>query len=85
VRKPAEQHHRLVGDPVLREVEVEAGAFGPQPLAALWVGGEEVAQAGVAELLEVGLQISPGPSLSKRAHSCSFWSLDRQKEQVTRP
>ena len=40
----AEQHQRLVGDPVLREVEVEAGAVGDQALAALRVGGEEVAQ-----------------------------------------
>ena len=40
----AEQDQRLVGDPVLGEVEVEAGAVGDQPLAALGVLGEEVAQ-----------------------------------------
>ncbi len=39
----AEQQQGLVADPVLREVEVEAGAVGDQALAALGVGGEEVA------------------------------------------
>jgi hypothetical protein len=39
-----EQQQRLVADPVLGEVEVEAGAVGDQPLAALGVGGEEIAQ-----------------------------------------
>ena len=55
----AEQHHRLVGDPVLGEVEVEAGAVGDQPLAALGVGSEELAQVGVADLLRSG---APAPS-----------------------
>ena len=49
----AEQQQRLVGDPVLGEVEVEAGALGDQPLAALGVGGEELAQMGAADLLVV--------------------------------
>ena len=49
----AEQQQRLVGDPVLGEVEVEAGAVGDQPLAALRVGGEEVAQVLALDLGEV--------------------------------
>ncbi len=56
----AEQDHRLVGDPVLREVEVEAGAVGDQPLAARRVGVEEVAQLGVLEVAEMALQRLPG-------------------------
>ena len=39
-----EQRERLVGDPVLRVVEVEARGLGGQPLAALRIGGEQVAQ-----------------------------------------
>ena len=56
----AQQHHRLVGDPVLGEVEVKAGALGDQPLTARRVGGEEIAQVGVAELGEVALEVLPG-------------------------
>ena len=65
-RQPAEQQQRLVGDPVLREVEVEAGALGHQPLPPLRVGGEEVAQVLPADLLEVGLQLGPGRAASER-------------------
>jgi hypothetical protein len=44
-RGPARRaDQRLVGEPVLGEVEVEAGAVGDEALAALRVGGEEVAQ-----------------------------------------
>ena len=43
----AEQQQRLVDDPVLREVEVEAGAVGDEALAARRVGVEEVAQVAV--------------------------------------
>ena len=39
-----EQPQRLVGDPVLRVVEEEAGALGDQPLAAAGVLGEQLAQ-----------------------------------------
>ena len=63
----AEQHQRLVGDPVLREVEEEPGAVGDQPLAALFVGGEEVAQVVLADLGEVGLEAPPGGGLAQRA------------------
>ena len=62
----AEQHQRLVGDPVLREVEVEAGAVGDQALAPLGVGGEEVAQVLVLEPLVVPLELAPGGQLAQR-------------------
>ena len=39
-----QQPQRLVGDPVLRVVEVQAGGLGGQPLAALGVVGEQLAQ-----------------------------------------
>ncbi len=64
----AEQQQGLVGDPVLGEVEEEAGAVGDQALAALGVGVEEVAQMGAADLLEVGLQLGPGGQLAQRRH-----------------
>ena len=56
----AEQQQRLVGDPVLGEVEVEAGALGDQALAALGVGGEEVAQVLPLDLGVVPLERLPG-------------------------
>ena len=49
----SEEPQRLVGDAVLRVVEVEALGLDGQALAPLGVGGEEVAQVGVAHLLEV--------------------------------
>ena len=63
----AEQHQRLVGDPVLREVEVEAGAVGDQPLAALGVGGEEVAQVALARSGGVVAPASASPGRRARA------------------
>ena len=58
-RQLQEETQRLVGDAVLRVVEVDAFAFDGQALAALRVGGEEVAQVGVAHLLEVLLERVP--------------------------
>ena len=54
---------RLVGDPVLRVVEVEAGAFGGEALAARRVLGEEVAEVEVADLGVVVLERLPGGAL----------------------
>jgi hypothetical protein len=62
----AEQHHRLVGDLVLREVEEEPGGVGDEPLAAPFVLGEEVAEVAFADLGEVSLQAPPGGRLSQR-------------------
>src|SRR5262249_30755251 len=63
----AEQQQRLVGDPVLREVEEEPGAVGDQALAALGVLGEELAQVALADLGEVRLEAPPGGRLTHRA------------------
>ncbi len=77
----AEQHHRLVGDPVLGEVEVEAGAVGDQALAALGVGGEEVAQVPALDLGEVALERLPGGRLPQFAH-CR-WSVAPIRDRLT--
>ena len=76
----AEQQQRLVGDPVLGEVEVEAGALGDQALAALGVGGEEVAQVGAADLLVVGLQRAP----RRAARAAAPASLTRPRPRAGR-
>jgi hypothetical protein len=61
----AEQLQRLVGDPVLRVVEEEAGALGGQPVAAIRVLGEDLAQVTVAELGVMPLEGLPGLGLSE--------------------
>ena len=64
-RKPAgvgqshEEPDRLVGDAVLRIVEVQAGAFGHQALAARGVVSEQRPQMKVAHLLEMRRQGVP--------------------------
>ena len=55
----AEQAERLVGDPVLRVVEEQAGGLGGHPLAAPWIGGEQLPQVGVAQLRGVPLAGRP--------------------------
>ncbi len=60
-----EEPERLVGDPVLRVVEVEAGGLGGQPLAALRVVGEQVAKVDVADLVVVLLERSPRGALTQ--------------------
>ena len=57
-----EERQRLVGDAVLRVVEVDARRLRGEALAALRVVGEEIPQMQVADLLVVALQILPGPS-----------------------
>ena len=62
-----EQAESLVGDPVLRQVEVEARRLGDQPLAAARVVGEQVAQVASGELRVVALEAAPGVALAQRA------------------
>ncbi len=50
----------LVGDAILRVVEVQAGGFGREALAARRVVGEQRAQMHVAHLLEVRRERPPG-------------------------
>ncbi len=54
-----QQRERLVGDAVLRVVEVEARRLGRQALAALRVVGEELAQMQVAHLRQMGRKRLP--------------------------
>ena len=56
VGQGGQQREGLVGDPVLRVVEVEADGLGGQALAALGIGGEQVAQVRVADLCVVPLE-----------------------------
>ena len=55
-----EQPERLVGDAVLRIVQEETGALGDQPLAAIRILGEEVAQVPLPDLGVVLLESLPG-------------------------
>ena len=63
-----EQPQRLVGDAVLRVVEVDAGALGCETLAARRVLGEEVAQMCLADLGVVALERRPGRSFAQWRH-----------------
>ena len=69
-RAPTSSAERLVGDPVLRVVEVEPGRLGGQPLAAVGVGGEEVAQVARRDLGVVALERPP--ALAARAGGSSM-------------
>ena len=64
-----QEPQRLVGDAVLRVVEVEAGALGREPLAAGRVRGEQVAQMELADLGVVALERRPGRPFAKRGHA----------------
>jgi hypothetical protein len=67
----------LVGDPVLRVVEVETSALGGEPFAPRWVAGEQIAQMKVADLCIVLLQRHSGGAVLKgegRAHRHSSGS-----------
>ena len=63
------QLHRLVGDAVLRVVEIDADRFGGQALAALRIVLEELPQVGVLDLVEVLLEALSrrgGPTRARR-------------------
>ena len=49
--QPEQQMNRLVGDAMLRVVEIETGGLGGQTLAAARVVGEELAKVPMANLL----------------------------------
>ena len=61
-----QQRERLVGDPVLRVVEVQAGAFRGQPLAPVRVRGEQVPDVRRRDLLVVRLESLPGGARAQR-------------------
>ena len=55
-REGGEQGDRLVGDPVLRVVEVEAHGLGGQALPPVRIGGEQVAEVHARDLGVVALE-----------------------------
>ena len=63
-----EQPHGLVGHAVLRVVEVEPDGLRPQPLAAVRILGEQVAQVALADLRVVTLERGPRRPLPQRGH-----------------
>ena len=58
--------HRLVGDPVLRVVQVDTLGLGCQPLAAPGIGREQLTQVTLANLGVVALEGLPRLALTKR-------------------
>ena len=58
----------LVGDAVLRVVEVETGGLEREALAAAGVGREQLAQVGLADLPVVRAQRLPSRALGQRRH-----------------
>ena len=60
VREPHEQRQRLIGDAVLRVVEMETCGLGGQPLAARRVRGEEVTEVRVSQRSAMRLERSKG-------------------------
>ncbi len=69
-----EQAQRLVGDAVLRVVEVDTDTLGCEPFAARRVGGEEVAQVEISDLGVVLLQGQPCLPFAKRGHASTSWA-----------
>ncbi len=61
-----EQRHRLVGDPVLRVVQVNARGLGVQPLAAPGVGREQVTQVRTGDFRVMALERLPRFPLPQR-------------------
>ena len=56
-----EERQGLVGDAMLRVVEIDPHRLRGEALAALRIAGEEILQMQVADLLVVALQFLPGP------------------------
>jgi hypothetical protein len=66
LREPQQQAQRVVGDAVLRIVEVDAAGLESHPLAASGVIGEQVAQVDIAHLGVVIVQFLPGAAVEQR-------------------
>ncbi len=56
----------VVGDAMLRVVEIEAGRFGGQPLAARRIGVEEIPEMQALDFSPMPLQAAPDGSLYER-------------------
>jgi hypothetical protein len=65
LRQLPEQRQRLVGDPVLRVVEEQAGALRGEALSAAGVLGEDLPQVALAKIGVVPLEGLPGLGLAK--------------------
>ena len=59
-----EQPHRLVGDPVLGVVEVEADGLHPEPFTAVRILGEQLPQVPPGDLVVVRLERGPRRTLA---------------------
>jgi hypothetical protein len=59
IRELDEQLERLVGDPVLGVIQEEPRALGDQPLTAIGVLGEQLAEVPIADLGVVALKSPP--------------------------
>src|SRR6266516_4863914 len=64
--EPEQQTDRLVRDPVLRIVEIEAGAFRDEPLPTHGIAGEELAEVPLADRRVVPLERRPGGARPER-------------------
>jgi hypothetical protein len=64
-----EEAHRLVGHPVLRVVEPDAGRLRDHPLAAAGVVGEELAEVGLLDRGMVRLERLPRRLFAQGTHS----------------
>ena len=69
LRESAEQRNGLVGDAVLRVVEVHAGGLERQPLAAFRILCEQVAEMYRAHVLMVCFERLPGRLMGSRPES----------------
>ena len=72
--QPQQQPDRLVGDAILRVVEVEAGGFGRQALAPPGIVGEELPQMQIAHRLVMRRQRLPRRALGQRLRSAQLGS-----------
>ena len=83
-----EQPHGLVGHAVLRVVEVEPDGLHPQPLAAVRILGEQVAQVALADLRVVTLEHAAHAGRCRNGMTCSgpvmlpLLGSDRSRPQI---
>ena len=69
LREREQQGERLVGDPVLGVVQVQARPLGCQPLPARGIIGEQLAQVHVADRLVVAGKLGPRGTLAQRSRA----------------
>ena len=67
MREPEQQGHGLVRDALLREVEVDPACLTREALASPWIGCEQAAQVGTAQLRGMGSERLPGGARTRTA------------------